>query len=155
MLGPEEMSAGQILGYVVTLAASFFLITLGISKGNWIGQSLFGNDFSAISQLITGPDRSRAAGDLAMSNPTPVSAIGIGIRAGLDWIPTSGSGIVLAQNGAGTYFGVGATTTTLGATTAGKTVSNGLAAVASVKLAADGVNYFRALVACSLDPSKQ
>jgi hypothetical protein len=81
--------------------------------------------------------------------------MGLTTKAALDWIPTSGNGIVLAQNGAGTYSGVRATTTTLGATTAGKALSTALASLAAVKLAADGVNYFRALVACSLDPSKQ
>jgi RHS repeat-associated protein len=128
---------------------------LGISKDNFIGQSLLGNDFSSISQLITGPGRGDAAGQLAVSNPTPVSAVGITTKAILDWIPTSGSGIVLAQNGAGTYYGVGATTTTLGATTAGNVASRFLTGVAAVKLAADGVNYFSSLIACSLDPSKQ
>ncbi|PYU53449.1 MAG: hypothetical protein DMG48_01490, partial [Acidobacteria bacterium] len=128
---------------------------MGISKENRMGQSLLGNDISAISQFITGPDRSGAAGDLAISNPTPVNVIGIGIKAGLDWIPTSGSGIVLAQNGAGTYYGVGATTTTLGAKTVGKAASSVLAAVAAVKLTADVANYFGSLVACSLDPLKK
>jgi RHS repeat-associated protein len=128
---------------------------LGISKDNRIGQSLFGNDFSTISQLITGPDRSGAAGDLGMSNPTPVSAIGIATKATLDWIPTSGTGIVLAQNGAGTYFGVRATTTTLGAKAGGQVASKALVAVAAIKLVADGVNYFRSLIACSLDPLKK
>jgi len=80
---------------------------------------------------------------------------GIGIKAGLDWIPTSGSGIVLVQNGAGDYFGVGATTTTLGAKTAGKAASAVLGVVSAVKLTADIANYFGSLVACSLDPLKR
>jgi hypothetical protein len=37
----------------------------------------------------------------------------------------------------------------------GKAASTILSGAAALKLGVDGVNYFRALVACSLDPTKK
>lgn len=110
---PTSSNSGGVLGALKYAAdrnrcaannAGSAASALGISKGNSLGQSLLGNDFSSISQLITGPGRADAAGQLAISNPTPISAVGVTTKAVLDIIPTSGNGIVLAQNGAGTLI---------------------------------------------------
>jgi RHS repeat-associated protein len=161
MPGNDSMGGGGWLEYAAdrnrcaAKHAGSAANVLGISQNNYLGQSLFGNDISSISQLITGPGNASAAGQLLISNPTPASAFGLATKASLNWIPTSGNGLVLAQNGAGTYYAVGSTTTTLGAKAVGQGISKGLAWLTGIKLTADIYNYYRALIACSADPTMQ
>jgi RHS repeat-associated protein len=159
-LGPDlGGGGGSLLGGLKSAAqcaannAGSAAGALNISKDNFIGQTFLGNDFSTVSQLITGPDRTSAGLQFATSSPLKLNAFNLAMNA-IGSIPVSTGGVAVAANGAGTYYSVGAMTTKLGATVAGKVVAGTLAVFTAVKLGADAVNYSRALASCVLDPSK-
>lgn len=55
--------------------ASSIASLVGISKDNWFGQALLGNDIATASTLVFGPGRLSSAGQAAISNPLKYDAI--------------------------------------------------------------------------------
>jgi hypothetical protein len=55
--------------------ASSIASLVGISKDNWFGQALLGNDIATASNLVFGPGRLSSAGQAALSSPLKYNAI--------------------------------------------------------------------------------
>lgn len=92
-------------------------------------KNIAGNDFSSISDLITGPGRIDAGRSILQGK-----ALNTVVR-GAGQIPVR-TGIAVAQNGAGTWYSIGDTVVSRGTdTAAGKLIGGTVGAASDVKLA--------------------
>ncbi len=102
------------------------------------------NDFSTISDLITGPGQRRDGALQSVQHGAGLNAAVYGVGS-----ITTRTGFQLAQNGAGTYYAAAEITTqTVASTAAGKLAGAILGTITEGKLIYDGATYAGSAVAC-------
>lgn len=145
-LGPNSAAA---TARCAAANASSFANLVGVSKDNLIGQTLLGNDISTLSNLLTGPDRTGAALQGVVSNPTPANLL---YQAGKAAGAGQTSQLALVQTASQDAFGnpqFYARTLALGETAGAKVLSKAFAAFSAAKLAYDVGAYALAYAQCS------
>jgi RHS repeat-associated protein len=126
---------------------------LNVSQSSFLGQSLLGNDAATVTNLVLGPGKTDAAMQLSVSNPTPVNLVSITTQAVVQAAPVETGGLVLAQNGAGTYYASRSAMTTFGQTASGQLLGLGLKIASVGKVFYDSAMFIDALIVCSEDPN--
>jgi RHS repeat-associated protein len=132
----------------ISMASDF-----NVSQSSFLGQSLLGNDAATVTNLVLGPGQTDASMQLSVSNPTPVNLVNITAQAVVQAAPVETGGLVLAQNGAGTYYASRSAVTTFGQTVGGKVLSGVLQSASAAKVFYDSAMFIDALIVCSEDPN--
>jgi RHS repeat-associated protein len=104
--------------------------------------NLLGNDFSTISDLITGPGRMDAAGGILQGK-----AFNAGVQA-VGGIQYTADRFILGTNGAGTSYAIDMIGGTIAESALGKAAGAVLGGLSNVKLGYDALTYAGAALVC-------
>lgn len=125
---------------------------VGVNANNAVVNGLFGNDVSAFSNLLFGPNSGSAAVGLAVSNPTDYNAVAVGVKAvGMLPNPLAAQRIALGFTSNGAAYGAEIITPTVAESVLGKVAGGVFAEFTIGKLVYDAATYGAGLISCSLN----